>query len=157
MYLDCESMEFAIACWSKMEIYDWRWSKHFRIQLSRILLFNNLFEQNLFKSSEDHWVCYRTKSQNNCLFTLQRHHAMVASFFPTVHYATSSHWHHSFHNLISLHSVYVWSTVGYTNNVLFCSPLFNQMYAKGVYFCSFVTKPNQACTKYSPKCIKKFL
>ena len=29
------------------------------------------------------------------------------------------------------------------------SPLVDQLYAKGVYFCSFVTKCNQACTKYS--------
>ena len=27
------------------------------------------------------------------------------------------------------------------------------LHAKEVYFCSFVTKSNQACMKYSPKCI----
>ena len=54
MYLDCECMEFVIVGWSKVEIYDWSWSKHFYIQLSRVLFFSNLFEQKVFKSSEDH-------------------------------------------------------------------------------------------------------
>ena len=34
------------------------------------------------------------------------------------------------------------------------STLVGQLYTKGVYFCSFVTKSNQAYTKYSPKCIQ---
>ena len=34
-----------------------------------------------------------------------------------------------------------------------CSSLVDQLYAKEVYFCSFVTKSDQACIKYSPKCI----
>ena len=37
------------------------------------------------------------------------------------------------------------------------SLLVDQLYAKGVYFCNFVTKPNQACIKYSPKYILQFL
>ena len=32
--------------------------------------------------------------------------------------------------------------------------LVDQLYAIGVYFCSFVTKCNQACIKYSSKYIK---
>ena len=35
--------------------------------------------------------------------------------------------------------------------------LVDELYAKGLYFCSFVTESNQACTKYSPKCIQQFL
>ena len=35
--------------------------------------------------------------------------------------------------------------------------LVNQLYAKGVYFYSFVTKSNEACTKYLPKYIQHFL
>ena len=30
------------------------------------------------------------------------------------------------------------------------------LHAKEVHFCSFVTKSNQACIKYSPKCIYSF-
>ena len=37
------------------------------------------------------------------------------------------------------------------------SRLVHQMYSKRVYFCSFVTKSNQARTKYLPKLIQKFL
>ena len=37
------------------------------------------------------------------------------------------------------------------------SSLVDQMYVKEVYFCSFVTKSNQASIKYSPKCISQFL
>ena len=66
---------------------------------------------------------YRTKSQNDCLFTLKLHHAMVAPFLPLVHYGTSSYWYPSFHILISLHPVYVWSPVGYTNSIPFFSLL----------------------------------
>ena len=44
---------------------------------------------------------------------------MVAPFFPSVHYATSSLWYPNFHNLISFHLVYVWSPVGYTNSLPF--------------------------------------
>ena len=36
------------------------------------------------------------------------------------------------------------------------SLLLDKLYAKGVYFCSFVTKSNQACTKYSARCIQPF-
>ena len=34
--------------------------------------------------------------------------------------------------------------------------LVDQLYAKEVYFCSFVTKSNLACTKYLSKCIQQF-
>ena len=37
------------------------------------------------------------------------------------------------------------------------SSLVDQLYVKEVYFCSFVTKSNQASIKYSPKCISEFL
>ena len=33
------------------------------------------------------------------------------------------------------------------------SSLVDQLYAEEVYFGSFVTKSNQVCIKYSPKCI----
>ena len=35
------------------------------------------------------------------------------------------------------------------------SALVDQPYAKGVYFCSFVTKSNQACARYSPISVYK--
>ena len=34
--------------------------------------------------------------------------------------------------------------------------LVDQLYAKEVCFCSFMTKSNLAFTKYSPKCIRQF-
>ena len=46
---------------------------------------------------------------------------------------------------------------GYTASHFLCSSLVDQLYAKGVYFCSFMTKSNQACTKYSPKNFQQFL
>ena len=55
----------------------WHFVLKFCTQVSRILFFSNLFEQK-FQCSE---------SQNNCLFTLNPHHAVVASFFPSVRYA----------------------------------------------------------------------
>ena len=36
------------------------------------------------------------------------------------------------------------------------STLVDQLYAKGVYFCSFLTKSNQACTKFHPNAFKNF-
>ena len=36
------------------------------------------------------------------------------------------------------------------------SLLLDKLYAKGVYFCSFVTKSNQACTKCSARCVQPF-
>ena len=61
MYLDYECAEFVIAGWSKVEIYDWSWSKHFCIELYRIPFFSNLFVKKIFACSEDYEVWYRTK------------------------------------------------------------------------------------------------
>ena len=47
-----------------------------------------------------------------------------------------------------------WS--GTTTSIFLHSSLVDQLYAKEVYFCSFVTKPNQVCIKYSPKICKRF-
>ena len=76
---------------------------------------------------------------------------MVAPFFPSVHYATSSHWYPSFHSLISLHirSMSDPRLDIKTAPHFLRFPLVEQLYVKGVHFCSFVTKCNQACTKYS--------
>ena len=37
------------------------------------------------------------------------------------------------------------------------SLLVDQLYTRGEYFCSFVTKSSQAYTKYPPKRIQQFL
>ena len=65
---------------------------------------------------------------------------------------TSSYWCLGIHNLISLHPVYVWSAAGYAKKPLFFVLHTSwPAYAKGVYLCSFVTKSNQAWTKYAFK------
>ena len=47
-----------------------------------------------------------------------------------------------------------WS--GTTTSIFLHSSLVDQLYAKEVYFYSFVTKPNQVCIKHSPKICKSF-
>ena len=47
-------------------------------------------------------------------------------------------------------------TIDKTTSHFLHSSQVNQLYAKGVYFCRFVTKFNQSCTKYSRKCIQQF-
>ena len=157
VYLDCECVRFVIAGWSKVEITTQVGASTFCIQLSSILFFSNLFEQKLFKSSKDHYLWYLTKSQNNCLFTLKPHHALAAFFFSLS----------TLCNQLLLISQISQSDIApsmsdprldiQTASQFWRFSLIDQPYAKGVYFCSFVTKSNQACTKYSPKCIQSFL
>ena len=96
---------------------------------------------------------HRTKSQNNPLFTLKLHHAMLDSFCPlstlckpaptdVPAFTICYHFIRSTSDIqldIQKASYFLRST------------LVDQPYAKEVYFCSYVTKSNQACTKYSPK------
>ena len=131
----------------------------FCIQISRTLFFSNLFEQKLFKWSEEPTRCDIVRNHRNNLFTLNPHNAMVASFFfPQYVMQTSSLWCPNFHSLISFHPVYVWSSVGYTKSVLYFVLHTNwPTVCKRRVFLQFCHEINQACTRYSPKCIQKFL
>ena len=66
--------------------------------------------------------------------------------------------HPSFHNLIPLHPVYVWSLVGYIHNVSFFTLLTSwSTVCKRSVFLQFCDQSNQACTKYLPRYIQQFL
>ena len=84
---------------------------------------------------------------------------MVASFFPSVHYANKLPLIFQLpQSDIAPSSLTFWSLVGYTKSVLsFALHTSSPAVCKKVYFCSFATKSNQVCTKYSPKCIQQFL
>ena len=124
----------------------------FCIQVSRILFFSNLFEQKLFKCSEDPTRCGIVRN-HNWLFTLNPHHAMIASLYslstlckpaPT-NVSAFTIWYRSIQSMSDLQLDMQKAPY------FLCSILVDQLYAKGVYPCSFVTKSNQAWTKYAFK------
>ena len=78
----------------------------FCFQFSRIAFLSNLFEQKLFKPSENHKQWYLTRSQNNYNFMLKLHPAIIAplfpqyfSLFPACRFLTSVLLHYKLHPL----------------------------------------------------------
>ena len=99
-----------------------------------------------------------TKSQNNCHFTLKPHHAMVAPFFPQyimqpvlIDIPALTIWYRSIRSMSDSQL-----DIQTASHFLRFS-LVDQLHSKGEYFCSFFNKFNQACTKYSLKCIQQCL
>ena len=103
------------------------------------------------------WNC--TKSQNNSLFTLNLHRAMAVPFFSLSTLCKPAHtdipafpiWYHSIQSISD-----PWLDI-HTVSYFFCSSLVDQLYAKGVYLCNFVTKSYKACTKHAQTCTHEFL
>ena len=137
----------------------WHFVLKFCIQVSRILFFSNLFEQKLFKCSEDPTRCGIERSHRSTAFaclTLPRYGSLA---FPVsalckpapANVPAFTIWYRSIRSTSDIQLDI--QKVSY----FLLSTLVDQLYAQGVYFCIFVTKSNQACTKYSPKCIQKFL
>ena len=60
----------------------WHLMPKFCFQFSRIAFLSNLFEQKLFKPSENHKQWYLTRSQNNYNFMLKLHPPIIAPLFP---------------------------------------------------------------------------
>ena len=98
------------------------------------------------------------KSQDNCLFTLNPHHAMIGSFFSLSTLCKPA--------LTDVPAFTIWycciRSVSDPQldvqkaSYFLRSTLVDQLYAKGVYFSSFLTKSNQACTKFHPNAFKNF-
>ena len=101
---------------------------------------------------------YRTKSQNNFLFMLNPRHVLVAYFFPLEHYANQlpliSQLSHS--DIAPFRLICdPWLDIQKASYFL-RSSLVDQLYKKGVYFYSFVTKSNQASINIHPNVFNSF-
>ena len=90
---------------------------------------------------------------------LNPHHAMAASFFPSVRYTNRLPLMSQLlqYDISSSSLSLIPSWIYKKHPIFWRSTLVIQLYVKGVYFYSLVTKFNQTYTKYSPKCNQKFL